>query len=790
MFLRILKKDLQRKKAMNGMLLAFIIISTLFLAASVTNFVRSNNALQRFAEMSGTADYYMFLSREQPGFDKWLENSGNIIDHEATHAVYPEHVTLSDGEPVNAGTIPYLVLPGERFNLVFDKDGNQITSVQPGEIAISIDMAEKNDLLKGNTLDISLGNVSETFTVAHIHKDYAFGHEGMDFNRAIVSQSDYDRFSAEFDGIDSVLWSFSVADMDGFINDKNHQNFFVGFEFQQEAILSTYHLEQISSVVMLVVSAVLIAISISLLGFTIRFTIEEDFREIGVMKAIGIKDAAVRQLYLIKYLSIAVIGAVLGSLCTMPFAELLIVDLAKRIVLIEGREIYVICVICAISIVGLVMLFCWQATSRIHKATAIQAIREGSSGERFRRKGVLRLRSGKRGSVALFMACNDIFAGLRNYVIIFLALVAGLQLILLPFNALTTLKSGDIVEYFVMSGGDYYAGELFSELRKLDIEFIANPDFDTLVAKTKQMENDYAEKGVNVSVNTGVVFMTQVYVSDMYDQIPVQAVNQTNGKPVSVNYLTGTPPQLHNEIAMTNISMDKLGVEPGDSVHMVFGEDDREYIITASFESMMNGGESIVLSPEICPDMMCCIGVMAFQIDFHDRENIPAQIEALKAIGSDYTLYSPEELIGAFLSSTISGIEQMITTLTIIALSIIALVTFLICNTLMARDKSSIALLKSIGFSKRAILVWQTARIVIIALAADIAGVSLSFVINPFVTRQTFGIMGAAGVPTRIDAISIFGLFPALFLVTTTLVALLASHTINKIDMRNVGSLE
>jgi len=495
-------------------------------------------------------------------------------------------------------------------------------------------------------------------------------------------------------------------------------------------------------------------------------------------------------LYLVKYLSIAVVGAVLGGLGTMPFAELLIVDLAKRIVLIEGSEIYVICTVCAVFVVGLVMLFCWQATSRIHKVTAIQAIREGSSGERFRRKGVLRLRGGRRGSVALFMALNDILAGLRNYIIIFLALMAGLQLILLPFNALTTLKHGDIVEYFVTSKGDCYSGEVFNDISKMDSDFVANPDFDKLVARMKEMENDYAEKGVNVSVNRGVALMVQVYVSDLYDQIPIQAIIETNGKPVSVNYLTGTPPQLHNEIAVTNISMDKLGVTLGDSVHLVFGEDDREYIITASFESMMNGGESIILSPEIRPDMMYCIGVMAIQYVFHDRENIPDQIEALIAIESELTIFSPEELVNEFLLSSIMGLEQMINILTIIALCIIALVAFLISNTLMTRDKGSIALLKSIGFSKGSLRIWQTMRIVIVALAADIAGVALSFALNPTVTRMTFGIMGAVGVPTKIDAISVFGLFPALFLATTTLAALLAAHSVNLVDMRNVGNLE
>ena len=42
--------------------------------------------------------------------------------------------------------------------------------------------------------------------------------------------------------------------------------------------------------VMLIVSICLILISIVILRFTIHFTLSEEFREIGVMKAIGIRN--------------------------------------------------------------------------------------------------------------------------------------------------------------------------------------------------------------------------------------------------------------------------------------------------------------------------------------------------------------------------------------------------------------------------------------------------------------------------------------------------------------------
>ena len=59
----------------------------------------------------------------------------------------------------------------------------------------------------------------------------------------------------------------------------------------------------------LILSVCLILISFVVLKFSITFTISEEFREIGVMKAIGISNFRIRSLYLAKYLMMSVVGA-------------------------------------------------------------------------------------------------------------------------------------------------------------------------------------------------------------------------------------------------------------------------------------------------------------------------------------------------------------------------------------------------------------------------------------------------------------------------------------------------
>lgn len=57
MYLNILKKDLKRKKAMNIILLLFIVLATMFVSSSVNNIINVTTALDNYFEMANVPDY-------------------------------------------------------------------------------------------------------------------------------------------------------------------------------------------------------------------------------------------------------------------------------------------------------------------------------------------------------------------------------------------------------------------------------------------------------------------------------------------------------------------------------------------------------------------------------------------------------------------------------------------------------------------------------------------------------------------------------------------------------------
>ena len=103
--------------------------------------------------------------------------------------------------------------------------------------------------------------------------------------------------------------------------------------------------------ILLVVSLVLVAVALVILRFSITFTLSEEFREIGVMKAIGIRSLKIRGLYLVKYAALSVIGTVAGLALSFPFGELLVSVVPSSININNQNATFsnFICAVCMVA---------------------------------------------------------------------------------------------------------------------------------------------------------------------------------------------------------------------------------------------------------------------------------------------------------------------------------------------------------------------------------------------------------------------------------------------------------
>ena len=370
MYKRMILRDLKRKKSMNIILLIFVVLSAMFAASSVNNIVAIEGGLDHYFEEAGMADYYI-LSHKSNGKDsveELLKNSENAKSYRKDDIILTskDNFKHNDKKIMEYSNISMVQsLSGSDFNF-FDSDNKIVKEVGSGKMYITGAIVGKSDLQVGDKLTLSIGEIKMEFEFAGVLKDALFGSELMDIPRMLVSDEDFrkianDDYVKQY-GMGSLYYidTDDPSALESEIADAENVYFSLG----NDNIKLSYFINTLVAAIILIIGIGLITVSFAVLRFTIGFSIAEEFREIGVMKAVGLKNTSIRLLYLAKYFSIALVGAVIGYFLSIPFGKMLIESVSENMVL-ENRNSVMLGIFCCIAVIIIILFFSWNCTGKI-----------------------------------------------------------------------------------------------------------------------------------------------------------------------------------------------------------------------------------------------------------------------------------------------------------------------------------------------------------------------------------------------------------------------------------------
>ena len=135
--------------------------------------------------------------------------------------------------------------------------------------------------------------------------------------------------------------------------------------------------------VILLVSALVVAIAFMCIRFTLLAKIEEDYREIGVMKAIGLRVSDIKKIYLAKYAAIAAAGSLLGFALSFVFRGMLLENIRLYMGESENASFALLFGIIGVLLVFLAIIaYVNGVLKRFRKISPAEAIRFGTSQEK------------------------------------------------------------------------------------------------------------------------------------------------------------------------------------------------------------------------------------------------------------------------------------------------------------------------------------------------------------------------------------------------------------------------
>ena len=631
MYLNILKKDLKRKKTMNVILVLFIILATMFAASGLNNVFTVVNGTDYYLDKAEIGDFAVITMGDNStgNADGILAEADCITSYKIERCIFgsQDSIKRADGTDVETKNTPLFQSISDAKLKFFDTSNQPVADVAQGEVMIAGIFMGNNNFNVGDNIRIKLGDVQMDLKIAGKVKDAFLGSDFMGNTRFLLNQTDYDKFLADemikahYQGeviyieTDDVTATISaISDIPG-----------IAFSGARSTLEMCYVMEMIVAFVVLILSICLIIVSFVVLRFSIGFTISEEYREIGVMKAIGIKNHKIRGLYIAKYLLMSLIGGSIGFFASIPFGNMLLMSVSDNMVLGNDAGL-LINLVSAVGTMIIILLFAYSCTGKVKKLTPIDAIRSGQTGERFGKKSCLRIgRTNARP--AFFMAVNDILSAPKRFMTIMISFFLCTLFVLMLENTVSTMKSPNLITTFGTES-DLYITDVNAAM-----ELQSSGDKNTVADELKSLADKITAEGMPCDVSVDIQYKYKVISSE--NEFSVSCAQSVNIPVAEYDYFEGTAPQNKNEIAVTPYVSEMIGAKIGDTVTIDFGTEKLDCIVTAYFQTMNNLGELIRLHDDAPTDMSCVSAIRQFQVDFTDdpsEKEIETRKEKIKKL--------------------------------------------------------------------------------------------------------------------------------------------------------------
>lgn len=781
MFLKILKKDLWRKKVMNTVLLVLIILASTLVASSSSLMYSTSSALTSFISKSRVADLNITLA-DTPEFNgavqDWVKNEQKVETSytEKQISLSLEQIKMPEGRTSFSGnTSLVLAAIPEQVNLIFGED-NEPYTIQQGEIGLPTNLMLTSGIESGDRISFQLEGITKTFTVSGYFKDAFMGSNLLGLKRMVISAEDFTEIEQAVPENSRVnLWSFNAVpgiaatELSGAFAGADLP---INFEVDKSLVAMSYMTDRIISAMMFAISLFLIFIAFLTLRFTIVSTLQDEYKEIGVMKAIGFRNQAIKQLYLTKYMGLSLLGGIIGLGISLPLTELMSRKTSQYMILPGGIISIIISACSTVAIIGFILLFCLLCMRKINKASAIDAIRQGQTGERFKASRRIHLHKSRFLHTAFFLALSDVLNRLKSYTSLILTLVLSTAIILIPVNLTNTIVTPKFLEYFGTVGADFYTKTEMVE-----------KSVDEIQKEKAAISQKFRENGFEVTLTANYALMIKYIADDGQDNRRINA--QKNDQDESIPYLEGTAPILKNEIAITTMMSEKYGKKVGDNIQFEINGERSNFIISGLFQSISNEGYGVWIARDYNPQI---VAAYLFSGNINAPEEQKAEI--MKGIQSQFSglnIKTGMEMLGEITGGFMGQLRSINALLTAIICIITFFITSLFVRLLITKEVHGIAVMKSIGFTNSAIRLWQVLRILIIMAVSLILGVIVANTLGGRLLGLIFRIFGLTKLDLTIVPLQVYLFYPLLILAVVMLAVYTSCGQIKRVQIWNMN---
>lgn len=699
---RLLKNDILNHKLLSAATVIFMAASTLLMVLSIGLFTSLLGSVSGLMETAKTPDYLQMHSGtiDEIKLEEFAGSREEIAEWQICTFLNLDNSTIKlAGSSLEGNTQDNgLALQGESFDYLLDME-NGMPSVGQGQVFVPVCYKSIYDLNIGD--EMTIGN--EKLTIAGFLRDSQMNSMMASSKRFLVCQEDYDRLKAK--GSQEYLIEYLLAedaDLDAFGTDYGK----AGLPNNGPAITKGLIklMNALSDGIMILViflgGIAILLVSLLCLGFITSLGVERDKKEVGMLKALGFKNKSIRRIYMSKYLAFGGVSLAIGLAGGLALAD----PMGEALRQLYGGETLggatlAASVIGALMVQLVILLYIRRIIKKNDKFTPLEAMQR----ERGQRKK----------------------SGRGQMVIISVVVAICMMLSIIPQNIYTTLSSPDFVTYMGIGK---------AQLR-MDVRQSENIDMLTSQI-TEKLDNDE-------EVTNYITLKTVACQGTAKGKSFSLLVETGNHETFPVSYAEGRAPKGENEIALSVLQAEDLGVSLGDIIQFEREGSTEKATVCGLYSDITNGGKTAKMAH--LPKLYAGEKPMWSVIYLSLKEGAIDQDQwavSYKDMGAD--IVDIDQYVRATYGPTIKQVKMAKTLALAMAILIAFVVLVLFGRLLIEKERADISLKKAIGFESGSIrkgYIFKVGKPTAIGL---ILGLALASVLGQSLCGMALSSLGAA----------------------------------------------
>ncbi len=732
---KLIWNDVQQNKLSSAATVFFMAVSAMMLALTALLFSSLLGSVNGLMEQAQAPDLVQMhtgeliegeigqFARENQEISQWqICRFLNLDNSQVTLGGY----NLLDSTQDNG-----LCVQSERFDYLLDIDNNRL-EVLPGQVYVPVCYRMRYDLSVGDTMQIS----DEMLTIAGFLRDAQMNSMMASSKRFLVSEWDYERLKSC--GEEEYLIEFLLKDN---VNANAIGNTYTQWGLPANGPAITKPLIRMMNalsdgttiLVIFLAAVVVLLVALLCIRFILAIRMEQDKREVGMLKALGIGKNEIKRLYFSKYILFSVCGGLLG----LGLSSVLRRPLERQI-----RDLYgasdnsapaAVFALCAVAVAETVILLSvWRSLKKTDGLSAVAALFSVRAQEQ----------------------------DWRQYLLISFVSAACAFLMLLPQNLYSTLSSPTFVTYMGIGNADI----------RMDIRQ------DTDVSSTTAQFAAALEQ--DTQVERYAVLRTQSLPATLEDGMTCNLTVEMGDHTIfPVRYSVGTLPVMESEIALSSLCAKELGLSVGDTLLLRIGADEIRYTVCGIYSDITNGGKTAKAGSRAnnAPVIWSVL-----YVSLKDPEASPQWMEAYSQSGADVT--DIEDYVRDTYGPTLAQLRLASRGAMLIAVLVAFIVIALFLRLIVERNRDAVSLQKALGFTS-----WDIGRAYFFkgfffAAAGVLAGLLLGTLLGEGLCGLVLKSFGADSFRFIIRWDCLLIVIPAIILAATIFAVLMGTAEVQRIQ--------